>query len=358
MIKVRMRIKRGCYLPFWVDVVDADVPLLFGLDLLDRHKLVADNTDNVLVSKIGGWQVPIVRAHGHMFVRWDLHEVMYTRTELERLHLHFFHPSVQKLLNLLKRGTPDRVKNDTPTIIQDIVDECAGCKRFGIRPYRFRVSLPSDEVIFNHEVAVDLFWVGGNPILHVVDTHTGYQNVALPKSLSARHVWDAFLEAWVTVYVGIPNRIRADQGSVFTSKFWDDITTLHGIDLQLSGTQSHNSIGIGERYHAPLRRIFRVIRSQYPKLDPEIAIRLAVKAANDTLGPNGYVPSRLVYGVDPAFPVVNAQLPAQRERMAALETAKLEMATITAQLRIQQALKSKLPPASRYDIRPGDEVLV
>lgn len=44
--------------------------------------------------------------------------------------------------------------------------------------------------------------------------------------------------------------------------------------------------------------------------------------------------------------------------MAALETAKREMATITAEARIKQALRSNLPPATRYDVKPGDEVLV
>lgn len=187
--------------------------------------------------------------------------VMYTRAELEQLHRHFFRPSVQKLLNLLKCGTADQVTDQTPKVIQDIVDKCAGCKRFGIRPYRFRVSLLPDEIVFSHEVAIDLFWIDNNPVLHIVDTHTGYQIVALPKSLSAKHIWDAFLEAWVTTYVGIPNRIRSDRGSVFTSKFWDEVTTLHGIELQLSGVKSHNSIGIGERYHAPIRRTFRLIQS-------------------------------------------------------------------------------------------------
>lgn len=174
MMNIRMRIRDGYYLNFWIDVVDADVPLLIGLELLDKHELVVDNVDNLLVSKLGGWTIPIFRTHGHLFIKWDAKEVMYTWTELERLHLHFFHPSAQKLLNLLKRGTPDRLTADTPQVIQDIVNKCRGCKRFGIRPYRFRVSVPSDEVIFNHEVAIDLFWVGGNPVLHIVDTHTGY----------------------------------------------------------------------------------------------------------------------------------------------------------------------------------------
>lgn len=356
MIDVRMPIKKGYYLQFWVHVIEADIPLLLRLDLLDRHRLAPDNVDSILVSKVEGWIVPIVRAHGHLFVRWDLHEVIYTRTELERLHLHFFHLSKQKLLNLLKLGTPGRLKGETGNIIQDIIDRCEGCKCFGMRPYRFRVSLLDDESVFNHEVAIYLSWFGGNPVLHIFDTHTGSQNVGLPKSLSAQNIWDAFLEAWIRVYM--PNHIRADQGSVFTSKYWDDITTLHGVELQLSGTQSQNSLEIGERYHAPLRRIFRVIRSQCPKLDPEIALRLAVKASNDTLGPDGRVPSRLVYGVDPALAVVNAKIPAQRECMAALEAETREMATITAELRIQQALRSKLPPATKYDIKPGDDVLI
>ena len=83
---------------------------------------------------------------------------------------------------------PDRLNAETPKLAQDIADKCQGRKRFGMHPYRCRVSLPRDEVIFNHEVAIDLFWVEGNPVLHIVDTQTGFQNVALPKSRSAQNV--------------------------------------------------------------------------------------------------------------------------------------------------------------------------
>lgn len=223
---VRIRVKQGRLIAFWIDLVDADIPLLLGLDLLDNYKLVADNVDNVLRSKSFGWTVPMIRAHGYMFVQWDLSEVMYTRAELERLHL-IFHLAAQKLLNLLRRGTPHRMEKDTMRVIRETVEKCTGCKRFGIRPYRFRVSLRDDEVIISHEVAIDLFWISGNSILHVVDAHAGYQNVTQQKSLSVEHVWDAFLEAWLTVYVGYPNRIRADQGSLFTSKYCGNIKALH-----------------------------------------------------------------------------------------------------------------------------------
>lgn len=105
-------------------------------------------------------------------------------------------------------------------------------------------------------------------------------------------------------------------------------------------------------------RKFRKIRAQYPRLDPEVALRLAVKAGNDTLGLRGNVPTKLVFGIDPAFAAVNAKFPHQRDRMAALDVVRRKMATIAAEPRIQQALRSKLPPATRYSISPGDEVFV
>ena len=116
--------------------------------------------------------------------------------------------------------------------------------------------------------------------------------------------------------------MRADQGSVFTSKFWEYVMLMHGIELQLSDVESHNSLGVVERYRATIRRIFRVFRTQYPRLDPEITLRLAVKGANDTMGPDGHVPSKFVFGTEPAFLVVNSALPTQLQRMKSLQTAQ------------------------------------
>ncbi len=100
--------------------------------------------------------------------------------------------------------------------------------------------------------------------------------------------------------------MRVDLGSIFT-RFWDEVTTLHGIEMQLSGVERHNSIGSGERYHAPLRCVFDVVRKSYPKLNPEIALCLAVKGINDTIGPENLVPTPLVCGSMPSFPAVNCK---------------------------------------------------
>lgn len=70
------------------------------------------------------------------------------------------------------------------------------------------------------------------------------------------------------------------------------------------------------------------------------------------------MPSLLVFGVIPTFPITNKRLPNQTELIQAIAQAGLEMETIVSEQRIERALRSKLPPAVRYKIDPGDEVLV
>ena len=68
-------------------------------------------------------------------------------------------------------------------------------------------------------------------------------------------------------------------------------------------------------------------------------LRLSVKAINDTMGPNGLVPSLLVFGVLPSFPGPTSNNIPQKERMEALRKAKAEMEAIVAEQRIKNCPK-------------------
>ena len=76
---------------------------------------------------------------------------------------------------------------------------------------------------------------------------------------SVEGIWLAIVEAWCTLYTGIPNRIRVDQGYAFTSDRWREITSQAGIQLRSSDVKAHSYLGIGERLHGPLRRINRIV---------------------------------------------------------------------------------------------------
>lgn len=70
------------------------------------------------------------------------------------------------------------------------------------RPLMFRASLYPDDIVFNHEIVVDLFWLEGRPVLHVVDTNTCFQGADVLRSKSAEEVWSALMECLVTLYLG------------------------------------------------------------------------------------------------------------------------------------------------------------
>ncbi len=104
-------------------------------------------------------------------------------------------------------------------------------------------------------------------------------------------------------------KMRVDQGSAFTSVRWTRRADAVGTIVQTSGVESHNSIGSGERYHATSRRIFYKTKHENSKMHRKIALRISVKAMNDTMGLNGLVPSYLVFGCVPRFPAVDSKLP-------------------------------------------------
>lgn len=166
------------------------------------------------------------------------------------------------------------------------------------------------------------------------------------------------MDCWASVYSGFPDAIRLDRETAFVSDEFRQNAKDTGINLQLSGIEAHNSIGKGERYHYPLRRIYETVEKEHPRLRGKSTLRLAIKAINDTMGPNGLIPSLLVFGTLPRFPGIEASHPNQRERFQALKTARAEMEAIVAETRIQKALRSKLPPATKYLILPGDLVRV
>ena len=224
--------------------------------------------------------------------------------------------------------------------------------------------LTIQDVKFREEISMDLIFIEGKAILHIVDTATRFSSAICLDSQgnndgkSVNGVWLAFLEAWCNLYTGFPNRIRTDAGSVFTWPRWKEMAESVGMELRNSGVEAHNVLGIGERLHAPLRRIFRKIVFDFPQIDRNIGVKLSIKAMNDTEGDNGLVPSLVAFGIVPRFPIISSDIPTQKERMLAPSRAQMEMNAVVAQRRILAALTRSIPAATDLVLEIGQEILV
>lgn len=357
-VSIKFPIDQFNHMDLTIDVVHVDIPLIIGLDILRSQKLLVNYVENTLQYCNEKISRPITFKHGHVFFEWDQTEILFTREELTRLHLHFMHPSASRLFQLISRSDPANATSSVQKLLEDVSNACDTCKSFKSSPLRFKATIPDDKLLFNHTISIDLVWLYEKPVLHVIDQQTGFRNACFLKSKSAIDIWNAFIACWVCVYVGFPHKVRSDQESAIASDEFRQIATSHGVKLEFSGVASHNSMGQIESSHGPLRRVFRVLTEKYPNLSDNLRLRLSVKSLNDTAGPKGLVPSLLVFGVIPSLGNTDADLPNQEERFRAMHEARNEAATITAEKRIRLALRTNIPPSAKYQLKEGQRVLV
>lgn len=103
------------------------------------------------------------------------------------------------------------------------------------------------------------------------------------------------MESWYMIYTGPPNGILVDQGSEFGDQFVA-FGKLSKINVSNTGVESRNELGIGVSYHNPLRTWYWKLKLTSTQLKREIVLAVNVKAMNDTIGPEGIVPSSIVFG--------------------------------------------------------------
>ncbi|EED20730.1 conserved hypothetical protein [Talaromyces stipitatus ATCC 10500] len=334
-------------------IIEAMTPFLFSIKDLDRLKVYYDNTKDLLIRSEPYLTAPIVRRFGHPFLIWDYSLAMYisqsfddeqcflTDTELCRLHRRFGHPSVGRLHKTLQRAGYDT----HPEAIEEINKFCHHCQTHGRSPGRFRFTL-QDDIEFNHSIIVDIMYINGKPVLHIVDEATRFNAACWLTSISAKATWDALRMLWIDTYLGPPDFIVTDAGKNFVSKEFTQLASSVSTMTVSVPVEAHWSIGAVERYHAVLRRSYEIISEEVPELAPELALQMAVKAVNDTAGPDGYVPTLLVFGAYPRMTEYRPPAPTVAQRAAAVKKAMTEVRRLHTVRQINDALNTRNGPSS------------
>ena len=357
-IEVCIPVCDGQALNYRTDIVDAPIPMLLGLDVLDKYAIFANTVTNELIFAREGWSIPLVRKLGHVYLEWQV-DALYTSTELLKIHRHFYHPHPDRIYNLMKKAEDPDATPETRRELEKVTDSCEICQRLAKAPGRLRVSLPNETIIFNRIVLMDLMTIEGQTVLHIVDRDTLFSAACfLSDGESTRDVWEAYLRYWVNPYAGYSDEIHGDQGPQFQSSEWKNLLQAAGIKQTDSGIESHNALGPGETYHEYLRQIFRKVRAEFPSLQNENALSIAVHAMNSTAGPSGLAPMLLVFGIVPRMPVTPRDLPKQKERMLALQNARSDMVKNIAKSRLSSARRMNVPRAVDSNVKIGMDVLV
>jgi hypothetical protein len=133
-----------------------------------------------------------------------------------------------------------------------------------------------------------------------------------------------------------------------------------GTKVKAVPIEAHNNIGKIERYHGPLRRSFDFIMKEVLGIFKAIALQMALKCCNDSAGPNGLVPTLLVYGSYPRLSEYDPPSPSITERSAAIKKAMDEIAKERNKRQVADAIATRngLDTSAVHNLQINSLVLV
>lgn len=218
MIEIDLRVpspRRS--IPVLMDIVPVDIPALMGLDVLDSESLYADNVTNRLVHRFvlsspgqavrfqDVWHVPLLRYDGHLYAQMEFPtHTFYTSQQFRKFHKQFAHPSAAKLYNLLKRAGLESVDSKTLEQLKDIAAKCEPPQKIRNAPRRFRLCIGQEHVRFNARIYMDIMYIDGRPVLHIVGEATRFSAARFLPRISTDSIWEVIIMCWSSIYTGVP----------------------------------------------------------------------------------------------------------------------------------------------------------
>lgn len=231
---------------------------------------------------------------------------------------------------------------DTRRMLEMNEKSCVACQEYAQRPRRFKFTLRVD-VDFNHNVYIDIFYIDGKPVLHMVNEATRFQAAKWLTNVSAGSLWKALRKCWIDFYLGSPDVITHDADKNFMGRAFAGKADMLHIAAKSVPVESAKSMSIVERYHSPLRRAFFVIKKKASNPDHYYALQLAVKEINDSIGSDGLVPTLLVFGALPRLPT-DKPTPSTYKRAFALRKATEAMSRHFAKRQVCDAMNARNGP--------------
>lgn len=171
-------------------------------------------------------------------------------------------------MRLLKQAGHDDVDEK---LLREIQRFCHQCQVHDPAPRRFKFKLKDDHE-FNFEILVDVMYLSGKPVLHVIDSATTFNGARFLPSMSTKDTWETLRMLWIDTYQGLRDIITHDAGTNFASADFKSEAKIMGITCKQVPIEAHWSIGKVERYHAPLRRAYEILRAELDSSTSDAAV--------------------------------------------------------------------------------------
>lgn len=86
------------------------------------------------------------------------------------------HKSPGKLFEHPRKADLQYISQDIRILLHNISDTCEICNEDAIPPFRFIATVLEENIAFNREIAMDIMWLRGKPLIQTVAVETNFQN--------------------------------------------------------------------------------------------------------------------------------------------------------------------------------------
>lgn len=117
----------------------------------------------------------------------EITPILFTKQELSNFRRGFSHPVGDKLLNIINLAGPDEMNYETFKVLEEVSKHCLDYQCYGSSPRKFKsATLIEDAHVFGDEISIDIMFLDGKVLLHVVDLATLFSPATLIDSHGER----------------------------------------------------------------------------------------------------------------------------------------------------------------------------
>ncbi|EED14529.1 conserved hypothetical protein [Talaromyces stipitatus ATCC 10500] len=190
---------------------------------------------------------------------------------------------------------------------------------------------------------------------------TSFQAARFLKSLSIKDTWEALQVVWIDTYLGPPDVISHDIGTNFAALEFKTEAKMMGIQYYQVPVEAHNAIGKVKRYYAPLRRAYNIISAELgASVNKDVILQMAVKAINDTVGPDRIVLTVLVFDTYLCITTDSPLSALTARRAEAMRKVMAKLRCMVAERQVNDTLNTRNGPIimETLNLAPGSKVKV
>ena len=232
------------------------------------------------------------------------------KKQIIKVHRYFGHRSGRKIWEIFAKA--GHLRNKKKSVLE-LLDHCKVCSITKKTPPRPKVGMPVANN-FNEIVGIDLKVLNGEYILWMVDMFS--------KAIKGKHIKDkdpetivtGIIESWIIgdgLGPGHPTKaFYSDNGGEFLNNSVVNFAATMNTTIKMTSANAPWQNGLVERHHATADNIYEKLRAENPDMDAQTAINHASFAKNSDINVSGFSPLQIIMGQNPSFPGLAEATPA------------------------------------------------